>query len=196
MTSAHGDDAGPPPILRGARVALRPPRPADVEDRLAIGRDPEFRRMVGATGPWPGPLTRAEAERWYETLRREPHGWVVEHAGRCVGVARLHHVERATGRAQLAVGLFAPEHRGRGLGTEVVRLLLAYAFGTLRLSVMRLRVLACNVRAIACYARCGFREVGREPVELDGERAEDLLMEVAAAGWRADDPVVPDDRAR
>jgi RimJ/RimL family protein N-acetyltransferase len=168
----------PVPDLRGAQVVLRAPRPTDVDDRLAAGRDPEFRRMVGATRPVAGPLTRADAERWYAALRDEPQAWVIELEGRCIGEARLHHVDAAAGEGWVALGLFAPEHRGRGLGTEAVRLLLAYAFGALGLATIRLRVLVFNAPALACYRRCGFREVGREPVRLGAEATEDVLMAV------------------
>jgi RimJ/RimL family protein N-acetyltransferase len=102
----------------------------------------------------------------------------VEFEGRCVGEARLHHVDITAAEGWLAVGLFTPAHRGRGLGTEAVRLLLAHAFGALGLTTVRLRVLAFNARALACYRRCGFREVGREPVSLGVEAAEDVLMAV------------------
>jgi [ribosomal protein S5]-alanine N-acetyltransferase len=173
------------PTLRGRRVVLRAPQPSDVADRLAAGRDPEFRRMVGAVGADPGALTQADAEHWYVKLRQESLGWVIEHAGHCVGVARLHGVDEATRSAHLAVGLFAPTHRGRGLGTEAVQLMLTHAFDSLELTTVRLRVLAFNARALACYRRCGFREVGRQAVELDGERAEDILMELTAPEFRA-----------
>src|SRR5512145_560846 len=108
-------------VLRGARVLLRAPRPEDRADRLAAGRDPEFRRMVGATGPDAGPLTAAEVERWYARLVAETYSGVVEFEGHCIGVARLHHVDLATRKAQYAIGLFRPEHRGRGFGQEVAR---------------------------------------------------------------------------
>jgi len=137
--------------------------------------------MVGAIGSVPGPLTQADAERWYEDVGREKLGWVIELEGRCVGAARLHSVDAKLKQAHLAVGLFAPQHRGMGLGTEAVQLLLSHAFDTLELSVVRARVLAFNSRAITCYRRCGFREVTREPVSLDGEAAEDILMEVRAS---------------
>ena len=175
------DEVPPRPALRGPRVVLRTPQPSDMADRLAAGRDPEFRRMVGGTGPWPGPLAPADAERWYAELAGERLAWVVEHAGRCVGVARLHGVDAAAARAHYAIGLFAPGVRGRGLGTEATRLVLDHAFGALALREVRVRVLAFNARAIACYRRCGFREVGREPVTLDGEATEDVLMAVTHA---------------
>jgi RimJ/RimL family protein N-acetyltransferase len=151
--------------------------------------------MVGAA-PTTEPLTRADAERWYSALAREPHGWVVEHEGRCVGEARLHHVDQVAGEGWLAVGLFAPADRGRGVGTEATRLVLGHAFGALGLRRVRLRVLAFNTRALACYRRCGFREVGREPARLDsGEAAEDVLMEVTRAAGEPSDGAVPCGRA-
>ncbi len=147
--------------------------------------------MVGAA-PTTEPLTQADAERWYAALAREPHGWVIERDGRCVGEARLHHVDPATGEGWLAVGLFAPADRGHGAGTEATELVLGHAFGALCLGRVRLRVLAFNARALACYRRCGFREMGREPARLDGgEAAEDILMEVTAVGREPPGPRAP-----
>ena len=183
-----------PSTLHGHRVVLRAPRPADIAARIALGRDAEFRRMVGAR-PAAGPLTRADAERWYAALATEPYGWVVEHDERLAGEARLHHVDPLAGEGWLAVGLFAPADRGRGLGTEAVGLLLAHAFGALALRQVNLRVLAFNARAVACYRRCGFRETGREPVRLDGgETTEDILM--AAAPEAGGSPNTPLPRSR
>jgi ribosomal-protein-alanine N-acetyltransferase len=167
-------------ILEGARVVLRAPRPVDRSDRLAAGRDPEFRRMVGGTGPDPGPLTTAEVDHWYAGLVAEPYSWVVEFEGHCIGVARLHHVDLATRNAQYAIGLFRSEHRGRGFGQEVTRLVLDQAFGPLGLERVELRVLDFNQRAIACYRRCGFVEVARERVQLADLSATDVVMEIRA----------------
>jgi ribosomal-protein-alanine N-acetyltransferase len=169
--------------LKGARVVLRAPRAADRSDRLAAGRDPEFRRMVGGAGPDPGPLTAAEVDRWYDGLVAEPYSWIVEFEGHCIGVARLHQVDRATRSARYAVGLFRSEHRGRGLGQEVTSLVLDHAFGPLGLARVELRVLDFNDRAIACYRRCGFVEVAREAVQLCDTHAADVVMEIRAA-WR------------
>jgi len=51
---------------------------------------------------------------------------------------------------------------GQGLGTEVTRVVLDFAFGPLALHRVGLRVLAYNRRAIGCYEKCGFQEEGRE----------------------------------
>ena len=169
------------PELRGPRLFLRPPRPQDVVDRLAAGRDPEFWRLVGGTGPWPGPLTAAEAERWHAHLSAQPNAWVIEHDGHCIGEVRLHGLNHSISQAHYAIGLFRPEDRGRGLGSEATRLALGHAFDALGLLEVRVRVLAFNAGAIACYRRCGFREVGRESVALGPDRTVDILMAVTAS---------------
>ena len=143
--------------------------------------------MVGGTGPDPGPLTPADVDRWYSALEGEPYSWVVEFEGRCIGVARLHDVNRAAGTARYAVGLFRPAHRGVGLGQEITRLVLDHAFGPLGLSRVELRVLDFNHRALACYRRCGFLEIAREPVQLGGTTAIDVIMEVRASSPRTAD---------
>lgn len=133
--------------------------------------------MVGAVGPDPGPLTGEEVDRWYTAIASEMYGWIIEFEGRCIGIARLHQVDWASRSARFAVGLFRPEDRGRGLGQEVTRLVLGYAFGPLGLERVRLRVLDFNERALACYRRCGFVEVARERVQLGEASAVDIIME-------------------
>ena len=173
----------PAPELRGQRVMLRPPRSEDVTDRLAAGRDPEFQRMVGAPASRAGPLTAADAARWYARLAADPFGWVIEQGGRCIGEARLHRFDEDRRRASFAIGIFRPENRGRGLGSEATRLVLDHAFGPLALDEVRVRVLAFNTRAIASYVRSGFRETHREWTRVDGERVEDIHMAISAAEY-------------
>jgi hypothetical protein len=58
------------PMLCGVRVRLCPPVERDKQDRLADGRDPEFRRMVGGDPMDCPPLTLPEVEQWYQRLIR------------------------------------------------------------------------------------------------------------------------------
>ena len=49
---------------------------------------------------------------------------------------------------------------GKGLGTEVTRYVLDYAFDALNLNRVHLTVLATNPRAIAVYEKLGFEREG------------------------------------
>jgi RimJ/RimL family protein N-acetyltransferase len=72
-------------------------------------------------------------------------------------------VDAAAGEGWLAVGLFAATERGHGVGTETTRLVLEHAFSALGLARVRLRVLAFNARALACYRGVGSGRWGASP---------------------------------
>lgn len=174
------------PVLRGDHLLLRPPQPSDKQDRLAYGRDPEFRKMVGGDGRTCPPLTAAEVEYWYQEVDSDPFGWIIAWEGRCVGTARLHAFDEPNRRARYAIGLFSPLHRGRGIGTEATRFVLSYAFDVLHLHRVELRVLTFNHRAIACYERCGFVREGieREGAWIGGQWCSDVLMSILEQEYR------------
>ena len=76
---------------------------------------------------------------------------------------------------------------GRGLGTEAIRLALAYGFEHLDLHRVSLTVLADNTHAIAAYIRCGFSVEGllRQTLLRDGARHDDLSMAILKPQWEA-----------
>ena len=81
--------------------------------------------------------------------------------------------------------LVGPEHRGRGIGLEAVRLTLRYAFLELGLHRVQLQVWAYNDRALRCYRRAGFVEEGRrrEVTFHDGRWHDEVLMAVLRSEW-------------
>ena len=174
------------PILKGTRLILRPPQESDKADRLACGRDPEFRRMVGGNPNVCPPLTIEEVEQWYDGMCSEPRHWIIEAEQRCIGTVRLHQRDPDNRRARYAIGIFDPTMWGKGLGTEATRLVLSHAFDVLGLHRVDLRVLAFNQRAIACYEKCGFVQEGveREGALIGGEWHSDLMMSILEQEYR------------
>jgi [ribosomal protein S5]-alanine N-acetyltransferase len=174
------------PVLRGNRAVLRPFTDSDVAARARLGQDAEISQMFGATPSWSGVrgMTEAEARSWYDhvTTDANPHHWAIEVAGDFVGTARLHGLDDHDRRARYAVGILDGSLLGRGIGQDVTRTVLTYAFGDLALHRVDLRVLAFNDRAIACYRRCGFVEEGREreAARIGDEWHDDVIMGVLA----------------
>jgi RimJ/RimL family protein N-acetyltransferase len=76
--------------------------------------------------------------------------------------------------------------RGRGLGLEAVRLLLAFGFNDLNLHRISLQVFATNARAVKTYERAGFREEGRQrdAMYLDGRFVDVLTMAILDREFR------------
>lgn len=178
----------PVPVLRGPRVTLRPPAAGDADAARRIGVHPEVHRFFGyEVAEW-RELTPVEAEWLVADLSPSASAvtWVVDAGGGFIGTAALHSFDEAPGSAAYAVGLLAPEVLGHGLGTEVTRLVLAYAFDDLRLTALTVRVLEFNARAIACYARSGFALDHREPhaVTLDGVSYADVLLRLDVERYR------------
>ncbi len=70
--------------------------------------------------------------------------------------------------------------RNNGYGTEAIRLILDYGFNYLNLHSIRLSVFGNNERAIACYKKCGFKEVGRfrEKKYVNGKYIDIVLMDI------------------
>ena len=132
------------------------------------------------------PVTVEEVERWYERYSSEPLGWVVEAEGRCVGNARLSLVDEENRSARYAVGLFDSTVWNRGYGIEITRLVLRYAFEELHLHRVDLIVLEYNLRAIACYKKCGFVHEGtaRESALVAGEWHSDIQMSILEHEYR------------
>ena len=97
-----------------------------------------------------------------------------------MGAAFLSDVREGGRKARLAVGMYAPQFLGRGLGSEAIRLVLRHAFGTLGMHRVDLKVLDFNDRAIAAYLACGFVEEGREREScwVDGRWHDDVVMGV------------------
>jgi [ribosomal protein S5]-alanine N-acetyltransferase len=165
--------------LRGTRVILRSPVPRDIGDRLSCGRHPEIIRMYGGDTRNLAPYTLEDAESWYQAIEAHPLAWVIQHEERCIGAARLT-VTASDKRARYAIGIFDISRLGAGLGSEATRLVLEYAFKTLHLHRVDLRVLEYNRRAIACYEKCGFVREGveREGALVEGKWETDVMMSI------------------
>jgi [ribosomal protein S5]-alanine N-acetyltransferase len=179
----------PTRVLHGARVTLRLPVEADADAARRIGLHPEIERQFGAQ---PEPewreLTPEEAQDLLAALAATDDRvtWVVDAGGGFIGSASLHSFSADGLTAAYAIGLLDPDVLGRGLGTEVTRLVLAYAFDELGLCALTVRVLEFNERAVRCYTRCGFVLDHREldAVVFDGVSHADLIMRLDAARYR------------
>ena len=179
MTEAR-DTAINVPVLAGMRVTLRPWRESDKDDRKAVGRHAEFVHMCGGEASEVQPFTDDELDEWYASHANQPHSWAIEWDGHCIGEARLHGIRVHDRWAYYAIGLWDPTTWDQGLGREATRLVLGYAFNTLGLHRVALRVLTINERAIACYEACGFVREGieRESCPIGDLWFDDMLMGV------------------
>ncbi|ERN53808.1 GNAT family N-acetyltransferase [Alkalihalophilus marmarensis] len=167
------------PTIHGENVLLRQPIESDLRDYMNVEEDNELKKMYGIEAVDITPKTFERAKRFIEAIANNQWEWCVVYQNRFVGQARLT-VNQTDNRARYAVGLFDPSVWNKGLGTEVTNLVLEFAFKTLNLHRVDLRVLEYNVRAIRCYEKCGFIKEGieREGALINGKYETDLFMSI------------------
>jgi RimJ/RimL family protein N-acetyltransferase len=81
------------------------------------------------------------------------------------------------------------EHRGIGLGTEALGLLLDYLFEDKSLREVRITTWTGNAPMIRCALKAGFREVSRSPhraaVSVRGEPLERIDLTISWSEWQS-----------
>jgi len=99
---------------------------------------------------------------------------------RLIGVLQLIDVDPVHRSAELTIRLGDEENRGRGYGTQALRLAIDYAWRDLNLHRVWLRVFQNNGRAIQAYKKAGFQEEGlmREAAYIDGSYVGMVIMAV------------------
>ena len=106
-----------------------------------------FNRMAAPFGAHPSDIVFA-----VETL-----------AGEHVGLAGMHQINYRHGTALTGTILGAPDSRGKGYGTDAVRVRTRYAFEVLGLRLLTSEVFAENAASLKVLQRAGYREVARIP---------------------------------
>ena len=174
-------------LFRGELVRLVAPSERDAPVLARWSEDADYLRSVDSD--YARPLSVEEA-----TLRLKPEGAhpnKVEFHIRTladdslIGFVALHSIEWNNSAGLLAVGIGEPQYRGKGYGTDALRLILRYAFRELNLFRIGLDVIATNARAIHTYERLGFQHEGRMrgAVLRDGLRADRILMGILRDEW-------------
>jgi RimJ/RimL family protein N-acetyltransferase len=142
-------------------VRLEPLSEAHLGGVDALLADPDVLRFTRVPEPPPPDFARAWL-RMYETAREQGSRdafAAVDGDGRFLGLALAPEIDRA-GR-QLELGyIVAPEARGRGVATEVLRLLTDWAFteaGALRVELV---IDVANTASERVAERCGYVREG------------------------------------
>ena len=143
------------------------------------------RGLVVFNAPF-APVARGDHDRWFDEVRGRDDIEVFAirevSADRLVGSCQLNGIDRDRGACNLQIRIAEQADRGRGLGSEAIRLLVDRAFGALGMRRIALDVFAENERAIRAYEATGFRRVRHRPadVTIEGEPVDVVEMELGS----------------
>jgi len=134
---------------------LRPAAPDDAARLLEWRNDPDVVRF-SLTGR---PVLAIDHDAWLVARLARPNVrlWIAEEAGEPVGQVRVD-LEQEIGTVSIAV---APAHRGRGVGTSMLRALLVALEGDAGVRTLLAVVHLENAASLRAFERAGFRDTGR-----------------------------------
>jgi aminoglycoside 6'-N-acetyltransferase len=159
------------PTLQGQRVVLRPVADVDRARLRAILAEPEVARWWGLGG-----AVSADGEPDDDDVRL-----VIEFDGEVVGAIQYAEEDDPDYRHASIDIFLATRAQGHGVGPDAIRTLARYLFDERGHHRLTIDPAAANARAIAAYAKVGFKQVGlmrqyeRGP---DGTWHDGLLMDL------------------
>jgi len=165
-------------MLKGKHIVLAPLVAADLP---VMFRWINEREQVLFNAPY-RPVSEAEHATWFETIQRQMNtvifGIRLLKGDILIGSCQLHGINPVHRTAELQIRLGEARERGRGYGTEAVRLLLDFAFKDLNLLRVSLQVLITNEAALRLYEKVGFVREGvlRKAAHIDGNQVDLAVM--------------------
>jgi diamine N-acetyltransferase len=138
----------------------------------------------------PAPMTLEREIAWFESAATGNviYFTVYERAtGRPIGNVDLRDIDYHHGTAEFGILIGESDARGKGYGTEAIRLTLDYAFTALGLNNVMLRVYEYNLAGQRAYQKAGFREIGRqrEARWFAGRRWDVIFMDCLASEFES-----------
>jgi RimJ/RimL family protein N-acetyltransferase len=174
-------------ILRGERVRLTPVTSGDLATIAEWQEDDAYLRLFDATPA--APKSAAQLGRWLDDAQQATGRYLFAVRpladGTLIGILELDGILWPHGVCWISIAIGDPAVRGKGFGSEAMRLALRFAFHELNLHRVALTVFSYNTHAIATYERLGFRHEGthREFLERDGQRHDMLLYGLLRHEW-------------
>ncbi len=177
-------------MFEGEKVILRSLELTDLETIMQFWNNITLRRELGPVVPH----SRKEREDWIKST------WVQRRVGeafifaiddlktkKLVGHCSLKNIRVINRTASASIVIYDEKNRGKGYGTDVMRVLLRIGFDYLNLHRIGLNVFDTNPRAIHVYEKVGFTKVGvmRHTDYVEGKYVNDVAMDILEDEWRA-----------
>lgn len=175
-------------MLRGELVGLRARLEADVPILDTELHDDVATQVRGTRRPWRpyAPGTDASPFRIKEAKDDSANFSVITLADdELAGEASLWGIDSHNRTAHLGIAL-RPSLRGKGLGTDIVRVLCHYGFVLLGLHRLQVDTLADNHGMIRAAERAGFTREGtnREAVWVAGDFVDEVVLGMLVSEWK------------
>ncbi len=167
-------------MFEGKLVRLREYRKEDIPQKIVYINNPEVLRYLESAIPYP--VTLNEELKWFESISafKDSYRFAIEAIEEClyIGDCGINKIDWKNSVASVAIFIGNKSYRGKGCGTEAMRILLSFAFNQININKVRLNVYSFNEPAIKSYERCGFVREGvlRQEIFRDGRYHDIIAM--------------------
>ncbi|MDF2520579.1 MAG: acetyltransferase [Clostridia bacterium] len=146
-------------MLTGKNIRLREVRKEDLPVINELGNEEEV--IINLTTRIPAPTPLGVDESWYEDYTKKYDGnfvqFVIEKLdGTVIGKCGTMGLDWKDACTTVWIFIGKPENRGKGYGTEALKLFVDFAFMEMNLNRVQLLVFDFNKRAISSYEKVGF----------------------------------------
>jgi RimJ/RimL family protein N-acetyltransferase len=130
------------------------------------------------------PVAADDHRRWFDGIQNRPDtrifGIRLKDDPALIGTCQLLKINHSERSAELQIRIGDPSARGRGIGTEAVRQLVAFGFRELNLNRITLHVFDSNTIAQRAYEKAGFVRQGVIPAaaSIGGRPVDALVMAI------------------
>jgi RimJ/RimL family protein N-acetyltransferase len=185
-------------LFQGTKICLAPiDLDKDPEIIARWTQNAEYQRMLNSDRVHP--LAPAQVKKQLEAIEKEAEESnnqiyyavrtlvLAEQPERLIGFARLYWIEWSHGAGMIQLGIGEPTDRCQGYGSEVLRLMLYYAFMELNMFRLGALIPEYNTPALALFQKAGFSvEVRRrEALYHYGQRWDLLQLGLLQDDWKA-----------
>lgn len=176
-------------MFDGKKVRLRSLELTDLDLIMEHWNKIDLRRELGPIVPH----SRKEREDWirktWENRRIEySYTFAIEDikSGELLGHCSLNRVRTINRTASVSIAIYNQKNRGKGYGTDAMRVLLSFGFDYINLHRIGLNVFNTNPSAIHVYEKVGFKRVGelRHTDFVEGQYVNDVVMDILEDEWR------------
>lgn len=153
--------------------------------------DSDFMRMmeIAPARPMSAALVKKQYEKLEKQIDEDKNLYYfairAREDDRLIGKAAIQWIEWANGNGFLRLGIGAADDRGKGYGSEALKMLLRFGFAELNLFRLSAIVPEYNMAAIASLKKFGFIEEvrRRQSVERDARRWDVLVFGLLKDEW-------------
>lgn len=173
------------PELYGENIWLRP---IELRDALVLAETSADQgdEALPTKGP---PVSEIAFRNWLQGLDESELVWAVckSDSQEAIGTASIRRIDLQHRTAETGMGLFYPEDRGKGLGTEIKALILDFAFSVIGIHTLRATVDSRNIRSQRALEKSGYTKAGELIADVPlglGEYADTIVYQIMESDWK------------